>query len=194
MIILCSKKIKSNLPSSFQEQLKVYSETLNYGPLQCPHCHSSNVIRWGSYERNVIFFSENQYCLQSQLLTVQRIKCKSCNKTHALLPKGIIPYKQMASEVVISGLIATINHNTSSFIDKYGINESILKRNYKDFLKFHLSRLKVMFSNNSILESLHLIKNNTNLQMDYITNNNCCFMQIKLGIIGVMPLLRGAPT
>ncbi len=56
MIALNLEKIKSNLPSSFQEQLKVYSEILNYGPLQCPHCHSSNVICWGSYERNVIFF------------------------------------------------------------------------------------------------------------------------------------------
>ena len=90
MIILYSKKINTN----FKEKIQIYLNTVNFGYLECPNCHSHDFIKWGYYERNAIFFSDDKLTIESNILKIQKVKCKSCGKTHALLPFGIIPYRQ----------------------------------------------------------------------------------------------------
>lgn len=51
MIILNPKKINTKL----KKYLKIYINSINYGLLECPHCHFNNLIMWGHYNRNVIF-------------------------------------------------------------------------------------------------------------------------------------------
>ena len=55
MIILYSKKININ----FNEIMQMYLNVTNFCHLECPNCHSHDFIRWGHYERNVIFFSDD---------------------------------------------------------------------------------------------------------------------------------------
>ena len=107
MIILYSEKINTN----FKEKIQIYLNTVNFCNLECPNCHSHDLIRWGYYERNVIFFSDDEITIENKLLKIQRVKCKSCNKTHALLPFGIIPYKQFTDEI-ISKILLELTDNT----------------------------------------------------------------------------------
>ena len=182
MIILNSKKINRKM----EEIIKNYKNMLNYGYLKCPACNSSNVIKWGTYERGIIYFNESNI-LESTIIKIQRIKCKCCGKTHALLPLGIIPYKQFSSDVVADVLLANQTLSTFATSDKYNISEKIILRWNKDFKKYHLSRLKVQTKTNDLKIMLSLINEKVEEKTKYIEIYNRCFMQVKLGVIGLSP-------
>ena len=189
MIILDSKKNNSFCEKSernFSENIKKYKNTLNYGYITCPNCHSSNVIKWGSYERNVIYFNE-QGKIISEVMVLQRIRCKSCGTTHALLPIGIIPYKQFAEEVVSQVLLEVSVRRIEEVSLKYYISEEVITRWKKQFRKKHESRLAVLIGKRSIKEILQdFIKKEEN-KREYIKRNKMVFMQIKLGCLGLGP-------
>jgi hypothetical protein len=59
-------------------------------PDRCPHpdCQATgSLIRWGTYRRWARLSGE-AYCL-----TIQRIRCKDCGRTHSLLPDFLHPYR-----------------------------------------------------------------------------------------------------
>lgn len=98
MIILNSQKDKTQI----KEILKKYHEMTNLPYLECPHCKSSNLIRWGFYNRNIYYIDDNKIVFET--VEIQRIKCRGCGKTHALLFEPIIPYKQYLLDVIISSV------------------------------------------------------------------------------------------
>ena len=58
----------------------------------CPCCGSRNsLIRHAKYERYICLFENNVFVCHT--ITVLRLKCKSCNTTHAILPADVIPFK-----------------------------------------------------------------------------------------------------
>ncbi len=61
----------------------------------CLCCHAKNqLIKYGTYQRNIsILVDEN---IENYRVSIQRIMCKSCGHTHALLPNFVVPYKIMA--------------------------------------------------------------------------------------------------
>ncbi len=64
-------------------------------PKQCPTCQGlDRLIRWGKYVRQV-WTGEEKYELE-----IQRVKCKGCGKTHALLPDFLHPYRRYTLEVM----------------------------------------------------------------------------------------------
>ena len=181
MIILYSKKINTN----FKETIQNYLNTVNFCHIECPNCHSHNLIRWGTYERNVIFFSNNNNILESNILKIQRIRCKSCGKTHALLPFGIIPYKQFTDEV-ISKILYELTYNTlENTSNKYLIDQYIIKRWYYQYNTFHKSRVNILINEHNIKNSLRKFIGILINKFNYIDNYNLCFMQIKLGCLGL---------
>ena len=192
MIILSSKK--SN--TFFKEIIQNYLNTVNFGPLECPNCHSHDICRWGFYNRNVIFFSdESKTNFESDIIKIQRVRCKSCGKTHALLPIGIIPYKQLTTEIIIEIILSISSTSIEITFSKFNfISESTIKKIWLDFKKKHFSLLSILTKTRNILDSIYLIKDNIHTQVSYIHHYNRTFMQIKLGCIGVMPLHEGAPT
>lgn len=179
MIILYSKKINTN----FKEKLKNYLNIVNFGNIECPNCHSHDLIRWGYYERNVIFFSSDKISLESTTIQIQRVKCKSCNKTHALLPFGIIPYKQFTDEVISKILLELVNNKLESVLNKYQIEQSLIIRWLFQYNKFHKSKINVLLKqhNNNTLK--YFLCNDK--KRDYIDEYNNCFMQIKLGCLNL---------
>lgn len=183
MIILNRKKINTN----FIEILQNYINLINFGYLECPHCHSNNIIKWGTYNRNVIFFSFDNISLKSFVFSIQRVKCKSCGKTHALLPFGVIPYKQFTSNVIIKILNELLHTSLEKLSIKYSINISILKKWKRDFKSYHLPRLTTLMSNKNISNILNIFSNDINIQKDYIVKNKFCFMQIKLSLLTLCP-------
>ena len=192
MIILNLKKFNTN----FKENTKIYLNITNFGPLECPNpeCHSHEFIKWGGYERNVIFFSGDNKSLESQVLKVQRVKCKGCGKTHALIPIGIIPYKQFTDEVVSKVLLDSQNNDIEIVSSKYSIDQSIIKKWNLQFIKYHKSKVEILTMIHNQKQALINFINNTANKIKYITNYNQCFMQIKLGCLGLVPRLGGAPT
>lgn len=181
MIILYSKKININ----FKEIIQIYLNTVNFGNLECPNCHSHDLIRWGYYERNIIFFSDDKLTIESNILKIQRVKCKGCGKTHALFPFGIIPYKQFTDEVISKILFELTNNTLENTSNKYSIDQSIIKKWCYQYNQFHKSRVntltKLHHSKNSLKQFINVFVN----KLNYINNYNLCFMQIKLGCLGL---------
>lgn len=168
-----------------QKTVKNYEETTNFGILVCPCCGSTNVIKWGTYERNVIYWKDDN-TLKSKVVTIQRIMCNSCNVTHAVLPLGIIPYKQFASEVITRILKEVTTMNIMKLSEQYCISESLIKNWISDFKEKHFSRLKVLLKDTPI-KMLEIIDQSIEEKVKYIKQYNRCFMQIKLGVLGLSP-------
>ena len=183
MIILYSKKINTN----FKERMQLYLNIINFCNLECPICHSHDLIKWGYYERNVLFFSNDGTTIEGSILKIQRIRCKSCGKTHALLPFGIIPYKQFTDEV-ISKILFELTHNSLENISNiYQIDQSILKKWYYQYNQIHKSKVNTLMIHHNNKESLINFLNHFINKLNYINNYNLCFMQIKLGCLGLCP-------
>ena len=146
MILLLSEK--NNSFESF------FEKKLNLPYLECPNCKSSKVIKWGFYVRNINYINNNKY--EYKIIKIQRIKCKECGSTHALLPIFIVPYKINSIEIIVNSLnnkeinlnisVDTINHWNKIF-NKY------------------IPYLKTMLNNISKKEILIKLKENI---IDYI--------------------------
>lgn len=54
--------------------------------IKCPCCGSYNIIKKGSYARNLLIFGK------IEILRIHRIKCEDCGRTHAIFSVEIIPY------------------------------------------------------------------------------------------------------
>lgn len=79
----------------FNVDFKTYEEKIldNYGffSYECPKCSAKHsLIRHGTYERNISFFSEGSIC--NEKMKILRLKCTSCESTHAILPNDVVPY------------------------------------------------------------------------------------------------------
>lgn len=196
MIILNLNKINRKIEKnkfSVKKILNEYTKINNFGLLECPCCNSTNIIRWGFYERNVYFFHNNN--VTSSILKIQRVKCKSCGKTHALLPFGIIPYKQFSDEVITKIIYLSLNNNnidtmSSLFlIDINTINKWIIQ-----FKFICLSRISTLLKSHNNKNSIIEFLNSCYYKIKYIYDYNACFMQIKLGSLGLCPSIDGLPT
>ena len=183
MIILSCLKGKSN----FKKILNNYINLTNYGSLTCPCCSSSNIIRWGTYERNVIYFESDNKTLTSFVLTIQRVRCKSCGKTHALLPFGIIPYKQFTDEVISQILVELLYCSIEEVSEEHSINPSLIKKWKKQYNKYHKSRISTFLSNHNSKNTLNLFISIKENKINYIDKFKVVFMQIKLGYLSLSP-------
>jgi len=193
LIIITLNLVKCN--TNFKEIAKIYSNLTNFNNLECPCCHSREIILWGFYERGVIYFEDNKcQIIKSSVIKTQRIKCKSCKKTHALLPQGIIPYKQITLELIMSILINIINTSIEKTADKFSMNINTIKKYWYQFIKCHLPLLVTFTRTRNLLNSLQLFSNSLQAQTNYIINFKCCFMQIKLGWLGVNAPHEVLPT
>lgn len=176
MIVLNHQKIKSN----FEENLQIYEKTLNFNHLECPYCHSKEYIRWGFYERGVIYKKNNK--IFQEIMIIQRIKCKSCNKTHALLPFGIIPYRQLTDEVIIDIIIDNENEELYFSLDT-------VKKLKKQFNKYFLPYLITLLNTKNLKVIMNKLKNEKEvILIRFIKETKRCFMQIKLGWLLLCPL------
>ena len=140
MILLYSQKCNTN----FEKSLNFYYSVDIYSSCECPFCGSNDLIKWGKYSRGVYFISNGQIVFKS--IDIQRLKCKNCGKTHALLPSIIVPYKQPVLDVILSAIddlpIANIPDFSFDTVNKWK----------HDFHKLFLPYLKTLlpFAHNII--------------------------------------------
>lgn len=169
MIILYSEKI-----NNFNEFFKKYNNFVNLPYLECPNCNSTNIIKWGSYKRNINYL--NKSIIEYNIINIQRVKCKICGKTHALLPYFIVPYRINTLDIILKSLLNDIDIDISF--------DTIYRWN-KDFNKF-LPYLKTMFFNISKLEIIKKLNDNIlTYFIRYFKLNKKIFMMMKPGFYNI---------
>lgn len=173
MIILYPK----NINQKFVFFLSNYELNNFYSPLKCPHCCSQDLIRWGSYNRNLIYLEDN--VIKYKLIKIKRVRCKTCGKTHALLPAFLVPYKIHTLDIILNCLS---NQNTHLSIS----SDTIINWN-KQFKKF-VPYLKTMFENISKLEIINKLKENIfKHYKQYFDQNHKILMLTRLGVFNMVP-------
>lgn len=118
-------------------KLMIYEDSAKcYKNYECPKCHQrGNFKNHGSYTRNLITKFENT------IIEITRIKCCSCDSTHAIIPKEVIPYKSLSLNTVLE--IAwdyLCGYSNSQIRKKYNLTEST-RRRYIKAIKEDLSLL-----------------------------------------------------
>ena len=97
MIICFNNKInnltKKNLNINYIQNLMPTLDDVK--DHKCPYCKGKNtLIKYGHYNRNISILQDNK--IQNFYVAIQRAQCKSCKRTHALLPHFVVPYVIMA--------------------------------------------------------------------------------------------------
>lgn len=75
--------------SDFQEKYNKFIDELEPVILKCACGMAGQLIRHGFYNRSVLLETGKLK------LSILRLKCKHCKKTHAVLPSWIVPYSQI---------------------------------------------------------------------------------------------------
>jgi transposase-like protein len=171
MIILNLKKCNNNL----NEITKYYSNILNYGYMECPRCKSSNLIKWGSYKRTVKFLYNGE--IISIILVVQKVRCKECGHTHALLPSIIVPYKQPALDIILNCIAQTdISYGFDISYDTFC--------NWKHQFNYFLPYLKTLLPDKINIFDF-LLKNIFKIYIDFYKINKKILMMTHKGIYNI---------
>lgn len=111
-----------NFANYIQRIIKNSEENFYHVQHGCKNCgYGDNLHRHATYQRNVI-------CEEITVrVTIQRVICPDCRKTHALIPSDLIPYFQHTLETIVN-LLELINIKKQSYT-------TIIK----SFRKFNLS-------------------------------------------------------
>ena len=129
--------INTNCNSNFIKYYEALINNLNTNKYHCPNCRHNTLIKWGKYKRKI------KLPEAIGTLSIQRVRCGECKKTHSILPSFLVPY----SQVLLMDQIDIIN--TYNFKNKF---VDILERNpylelsnvmriIKSYLKYWKQRL-----------------------------------------------------
>lgn len=176
MIILSSQKDNTQI----KEILKKYENMINIPYIECPHCGSTQVIKWGTYTRTIIYINNSE--IITKTLKIQRIRCNKCKHTHALLPACIVPYKENILDVILSAI------NNEDISLNYSF-DTLVKWN-KQFNKF-LPYLKTMFNGSSKFEIINIFKNNIFKHYKHFFNiTNKILMMTRTAVVNMAYFLK----
>ena len=82
--------ISKNFKSFSQNNYDLFLDALPFHCLFCTCGRKGDLIRHGYYSRSI---KTPQGLV---ILSLLRVKCKSCHRTHAILPSTIVPYSQIS--------------------------------------------------------------------------------------------------
>jgi transposase-like protein len=93
---------------------------------RCPHCGAAALTPHSDYERYLVSLENSRP--RYERVVVPRFVCKSCNKTHALLPDALIPRSSYGLRFIVSVLLSYFRKETtiSKLCARYGIAVSTL--------------------------------------------------------------------
>ena len=175
MLILKLKKCKSEY-KEIKEIIEIYMKKEEFEELACPQCGSDELIKWGSYKR-IIYYLDNQK-IKYKNIEIKRIKCRKCNKTHALLPEYIVPYKQALLDIIL----LSIDNNEIA----YGLSFSYetIENWKKIYKRRYLPYLKTMFKNIQEIIS-RILKDIFRVYEEFYEENKKILMMNHRGIINM---------
>lgn len=127
-------KVCNQIFQNFYDQI---INSLPFHRIKCPCGHYGTLIRYGRYPRKVKW--------QSALvpLKIQRVFCKECRHTHALLPSFLVPYSRipLADQQEILLCLENDQQPIEVMLRNYLIDESNIKYLVHQFRKHWKQRL-----------------------------------------------------
>lgn len=133
-----------------QDNYNKFIENIDFHKLSCSCGMSGQLIKHAYYDRH-IKMPEGVITL-----TILRVKCTCCGKTHAIFPESIVPY----SQILLTDHITIINayNSGSSFEPIMMANEFIDESNISYIIKQHLRYWKERISSFKISLDLSISK------------------------------------
>lgn len=114
MVTIMAEKCNSLSQEIYDE----YVENVNIYSVTCQHCKCTGTMkRYGFYERRVRFKGK------VVKIRIQRICCKECGHTHALLLSIMVPYSQIPLEDQIQIIV---HRESSEELEKILIDNSLI--------------------------------------------------------------------
>ena len=100
----------------------------NLSEVACPECgRVGDFGGHGSYGRTVVYKNS------AERVTVARVMCHGCRRTHAVLPEGVVPYKSFAAAFVLAVLSAWASGLSNREVrGAFGISETTRRRIVSD--------------------------------------------------------------
>lgn len=92
--------------------------------MPCPRCGCpGNYVRHGCYLRHVVHRG------REERVEVARVRCASCMATHALIPPGVVPYRQHSEGLSLAVLAAWASGTSNAEVRRsFGISETTRRR------------------------------------------------------------------
>ncbi len=142
MITFNSDKINTLNQNSYNNLIN----TIDFKSVTCSCGHTGTLTRHSYYTRNVKVYGGFKV-----RISILRVKCSSCGKTHAILPSCIVPYSQILLNdhirIIINyeeNLPANDVMNDNPLIDES--NVSYIIRNYKKYWKQRLISCSILLN------------------------------------------------
>ena len=85
------------------------------GKFTCPFCHSSDLRKHSKYERTIIDTDDDLITIN-----IQRVYCKHCGRTHAIMPVFLVPFKRKTI-FTIREIIEATKSKTQILTNEYEI-------------------------------------------------------------------------
>ena len=178
---LISEKIK-NIIKTFCE-VQIYQDVADryrHYDERCPSCGAkSKLDPYGSYWRHMVYYANSK--IEDKRIKILRFKCKSCKKTHALLPDVLIPYSPYSLNFKLSVLLEYFKREKTvvKICEYFGIAISTLYAWKKQLLDHKELMIGVIASKNStIITFLRELFDSDSLQR-FFSKYNFSFLQNK---------------
>lgn len=118
--------------------------TIEMHQIQCPTCKTKgSFIRWGTYSRMVIGYG------YEETINIQRLYCKNCLGTHAILLAFMVPYSRFIIDIHIAIAQAKNDDELFSICAAIGGEHydwgRYNKRQYRKYWKERLRAHKIAF-------------------------------------------------
>lgn len=166
--------INLNSVNTFSEKISFYNNFINFNFI-CPCCNSNHFIFYGSYSRNFSYL-ENDKIIDSSI-DIQRVFCKNCKSTHALIPDFLIPYKIYDANTILTLIINSADSTLISLDNKFNIYRQLILKWKKQF-NLYLNKLFSLYSINEHKLLFVLLKNDNNIFYKfYIEFNDLLLMR-----------------
>ncbi|MDR3063662.1 MAG: DUF6431 domain-containing protein [Methanobrevibacter sp.] len=164
MITINSKKINTLNQNSYNK----FITALNINQLFCPCGHCGTLSKHAYYTRSIKVSGGIKLTI-----SILRVKCSHCGKTHAVFPLLIVPYSQISITDHISIISNNLNKTSQKNImyDNPLIDENSIKYILHNYYKYWSQRLKTY--------SISIKSNICSLIKLCFKHYNRQFMQIK---------------
>jgi hypothetical protein len=164
MITIKTKKINTLNQNTYDS----FINSLDFNRLSCSCGHSGCLTKHAYYTRSIKADSDALVAI-----SVLRVKCSHCGRTHAIVPCLIVPYSQISVIDQLNIINTHLSGKSMNSImnEKCLIDENCIRRTIVRFKKFFKERLTAF--------SISLNQDITKLIESCFKHFSCQFMQIK---------------
>lgn len=174
MISIKSDSVNLNITQTLYDKL---TDAIQLAMIRCPRCNQVGFTVHGYYRRRV----KRDYLANHEtdnFLTVMRVACSECGRTHAILPDFIVPYSQLSLPDTIA-IIETMSSDEENKLldDHFWIHLEDIRNTKRKFKQYWKQRLL----------SYGLSMNSSELSESCISLFNLQFMQVHRQLIFLFP-------